>query len=347
MKYESKTVFMPDYFDSFRCKCGDCRTVCCGGWGITLSDTEYFRLLGVDCSDGLRRRLDCAFAPVSEGISGERYAMMQPSYDGRCRLIREDGLCGLQCELGEDVLPRVCRMYPRSYRLCPEPEAVCSSSCEGVAEILMRTEPLTYVKKEIPFPADLTEECGVSDGERELLFRGLEIFASEMPLCDCMRELADISGCKTDAANISAYGGISALYAALEASGERMEGISRSLSLLGADGYNEAQKKAYDAFEHIDTWYKNIISNHLFFSRFPYGKTGVYAFAPAAVLSALLHGAVISETATRGFERAVFADGAANLSRYTEHTAFDKNSVFAAKQAGLLDASVLLSLSLG
>ena len=79
-----------DYFDKFKCKCGDCRHVCCGGWGITVSDEEYFRLLGLDCPDGLRYILDCALAPVDDPCP-ERYAMMKPSYEGKCRLLDETG----------------------------------------------------------------------------------------------------------------------------------------------------------------------------------------------------------------------------------------------------------------
>ena len=140
MRNGERIMIKADYYDKFKCKCGDCRSVCCGGWGITVSDEEYFRLIGLDCPAELRYILDCALAVVDDPCP-ERYAMMKPSYTGKCRLINEEGLCSLQIACGEEVLPAVCRMYPRSLT---ENHAGCSASCERVVEMLMRAEPLSF-----------------------------------------------------------------------------------------------------------------------------------------------------------------------------------------------------------
>ena len=50
----------PDYYRAFRCKIAQCRAPCCDGWPVTFSMSDYFRLLGVACSPGLKRRLDSA-----------------------------------------------------------------------------------------------------------------------------------------------------------------------------------------------------------------------------------------------------------------------------------------------
>ena len=49
---------VPDYFTDFECKIGACRHVCCNGWPISISMKDYFRLIGMQCNDDLRHRID-------------------------------------------------------------------------------------------------------------------------------------------------------------------------------------------------------------------------------------------------------------------------------------------------
>ena len=135
----------PDYYDRFRCKGGACRNSCCMGWGISVDMKEYFLLIGLDCSPRLHARLECAFHQP-DTPSPERYALISPDWRGDCPMHDEDGLCMLHRECGEDVLPAVCRMYPRSVREENGViKCVCSASCEAVTELLMDEEaPLSF-----------------------------------------------------------------------------------------------------------------------------------------------------------------------------------------------------------
>ena len=91
----SKTTFLvPDYYPRFRCKGPDCRRPCCGGWPISISMEEYFRLLSVECSPALRRRLDSAFR-LADSPDADRYAQICPNYVGDCPMHLGNGLCGL------------------------------------------------------------------------------------------------------------------------------------------------------------------------------------------------------------------------------------------------------------
>ena len=106
---------VPDYYEDFRCKGGACRRTCCDGWGISVTQAEYFRLLGLDCPPDLRRRIDVAFhAP--ETPSPERFRLITPTWQGDCPMRAPDGLCALQCTCGEEALPAICRLYPRAPR---------------------------------------------------------------------------------------------------------------------------------------------------------------------------------------------------------------------------------------
>ena len=144
---------IPDYYPSFACKQGACRTPCCEGWPVTISMQDYFRLLSVPCSAELRRRLDGALH-LCEHPSPEAYAQICPRWDGKCPLHQEDGRCMLHAEVGEELLSAVCRLYPRGARGGGSRECSCANSCEAVVEMfLRRREPLQFVS------APLVIEC--------------------------------------------------------------------------------------------------------------------------------------------------------------------------------------------
>lgn len=136
---------VPDYFPAFSCKMGACRRPCCEGWPISVSMKDYFRLMGVECSPELRRRLDGGLH-LSLHPTPDAYAQILPRYDGVCPLHMEDGRCLLHAECGGDALAAVCRLYPRGVRNGEDRECSCANSCEAVIELLLhRPEPLGFI----------------------------------------------------------------------------------------------------------------------------------------------------------------------------------------------------------
>ena len=135
---------VPDYYPAFSCKMGACRRPCCEGWPISVTMKDYFKLLSVDCSPELRRKLDCGLH-LSLHPTEDAYAQILPRYDGVCPMHMEDGRCALHAECGEEMLAAVCRLYPRGVRNGEHRECSCANSCEAVIELLMnRDEPLTF-----------------------------------------------------------------------------------------------------------------------------------------------------------------------------------------------------------
>ena len=136
---------VPDFFPAFSCKMGACRRPCCEGWPISVTMKDYFKLLGVDCSPELRRRLDGGLH-LSLHPTEDAYAQILPRYDGVCPLHMEDGRCALHAECGEEVLAAVCRLYPRGVRNGEHRECSCANSCEAVIEMLLnRDAPLSFL----------------------------------------------------------------------------------------------------------------------------------------------------------------------------------------------------------
>ena len=132
---ETNEFLIPDYYSDFTCKMGECRCACCVGWPISISMKNYFHLIGIDCKKSLRDRLDCGLRVIDNPTEDE-YARFEPRYDGNCPLRMQDGRCAIHAELGEEVLPDVCRLYPRGIRveegIC---ESSCANSCEAVLEM--------------------------------------------------------------------------------------------------------------------------------------------------------------------------------------------------------------------
>lgn len=156
---KTSRLLTPDFFPDFKCKMGDCRHACCEGWPIAMTMSNYFNLLGVECSAELRGRLDRALVRVDHP-SGDEYAVINPRYDGNCPLRAADGSCALQNELGEAVIPDVCRLYPRGIRLCEGmTECSCACSCERTVEMLFEnTDRLGFIEIEKDIkPPRLTE----------------------------------------------------------------------------------------------------------------------------------------------------------------------------------------------
>lgn len=321
-----------DYYDKFKCKCGDCRHVCCGGWGITVSDTEYFRLLGLDCSPGTRSILDCALAVVDDPCP-ERYAMMKPSYTGKCRLINEDGLCSLQIECGEEVLPAVCRTYPRSLTYT---HAGCSASCERVVELLMRDTPLsfsaplpepmvTYVNSLSPLCGQLPREGSrekVSDG-RSLKERIAALLPGVFPH-GCARSYFDLLGTYIDTIS--------------EASEHFSETVCRDFH-----EYKEKKLRGDIAefdrrFPHADIWYGNLIANRMLITDFPGDDIKAAMCGIVCEYALLRFVSAGCETEER------FVDKVSELYRFIGHTNFSKNSAAAINRAGAYSADGLSAL---
>ena len=146
---------VPDYYPAFSCKMGVCRRPCCEGWPISVTMKDYFRLLSVDCSPELRRKLDCGLH-LAPRPTEDAYAQIVPRYDGVCPLHLPDGRCGLHAECGEESLAAVCRLYPRGVRNREDRECSCANSCEAVIELLLnRTDPLTFTR--------ITHDFGLPD----------------------------------------------------------------------------------------------------------------------------------------------------------------------------------------
>lgn len=325
---------MPTYMENFRCKCDACRAVCCRGWRIHLTKTEYLRLTALACSDSLRARIERSLT-VFDAPSEDAFAYIAHGEDGRCPMLDGDGLCTLQTECGDTIQPAVCRLYPRAVRAGDPCEIVAATSCEATVELLMKepcplpfTEITGEISSEIP-PHEIEHEDERAWRQACLSFFG----EAETPLPVRIREIGDFLGAPpcdmTDHAMLTlaqrlllAFGregnSISDLTAqAMDALAMRDGVTEESLSLF------RGKVAAFRArFPEADRWYANLLSNHFFFMKFPpRDLSHAESFFVLRGVSAILFVLTVCHTDKFPTEEA-FADAAAATFRRIEHSGF-------------------------
>ncbi len=334
-----------DYYPTFACKCGDCRDSCCVGWPVTIGKEEYERIMASDCPpeyrEELKNALQLNFAPDEE-----RYAHIVHDKHGKCRLQRADGLCGLQLTLGEEVLPAVCRLFPRNRReVGGDRECALSMSCEAVVEQLFSSrEPLGFIKTEIEeaplFPIDMSEEqkyrCRraeeiMSDRSQSIPERfarmGSELFGcsgSEDEAGGKLESVRLLQKLTQDCSGKNRVAG-SLCGEALTCFGvERKEKLSRSEAEELLQRYEEAKAEVLGRRPYWTEAADRLLVNHMFYNSFPHvggtsdgeraftGLCAVYAFAKFVTVGNMLHRETREEA----------ADVLAKLGRMIEHSDF-------------------------
>ncbi len=357
----------PDYYPTFQCKRGSCRSTCCRGWGITVSMSEYFRFIGLPCGKSLRERLDGAFHIVARPTP-ERYAMISPNWKGDCPLRARDGLCTLHRERGEKSLPAICRVYPR--RIIGGACAL-SGSCEAVIETLLaREEPIRWIEVEEtrasePPHAPRNEGMARYDTELRMLSirvlqdRRLHISERMMrlgrilgALYECVRArdwvrmgemIADFGAHTDQSPGQAKYGPdvTDATFRVAEAFSKNSESLSSyweaGVRNLARAGYPEIRRAFEQKYPEWERHFEQITVNHAFFTRFPYTDIHDDLWAEYAALCAA-HCVVMYISTIYTYDREgpePLADAIAAAFRMIEHSDFERRAHLVFARLGL------------
>lgn len=133
----------PSYYRLFRCIAGDCPDSCCKEWEVQVDahTAARYRALSGALGDRLRQVL----AAAEDGSAAMTIT------EGRCPMWRDDGLCRIQAELGEDTLCQVCRDFPRlRHDYGDFVELGLELSCPEAARLILAAEPAAPVRYERP-----------------------------------------------------------------------------------------------------------------------------------------------------------------------------------------------------
>ena len=134
-------IIKPSYFDTFRCIAGQCPDSCCKEWDVLVDADKaaFYRALPGDLGDRLRQ--------VLRDEDGEVYMTIE---NRRCPMWRDDGLCRIQAELGEEALCKTCREFPRlTHDYGNFIEYGLELSCPEAARIILNTPAPIFVTQEV------------------------------------------------------------------------------------------------------------------------------------------------------------------------------------------------------
>lgn len=318
---------------------------------------EYFRLLGLGCSEELRRRMDVSLRVVdahsANGIDVGHYAVVSPGYDGRCRIQRADGLCALQRECGEGALPEVCRRYPRAPRLVPFAECSTSASCEKTLELLFESDaPVSFVRRELAFGGDpdANDRERVYTPEEHMAIRD-RAFAV---ICDRtaafperMRRLgAELSIVGEESLpSMSVRDAVFGFFEVLARTSENMAGRLRRCREFYAYREIGAYGRLRRMFPGIDVWLEKLYVNHLFYKGFPdsFGSAGEHLFDEYVSLCASMALTMLCAGA-EAVDKESFIDSVAGVFRVVEHSRFDECAAAFFHREGFRDARTAAGL---
>lgn len=129
----------PTFFPQFQCKAEHCRHTCCQTWEIDIDpDTERrYRETPGPLGQELQRWMR---------IAEDGSACFRLNEKGYCHFLREDGLCRLILEKGEDYLGQICTMHPRFYKYISDDIELCGTGlcCEKTCEQLQEAPRLSF-----------------------------------------------------------------------------------------------------------------------------------------------------------------------------------------------------------
>ena len=118
-----------EYTDQFSCLAGACPDTCCKDWQIILDADAIARYQSLPGELGER---------VRAALLTENGETRFRERDGKCVLLREDGLCPLQTDYGADMLCRTCFTHPRfTEEYGQTAELTLSISCPEAARLLL------------------------------------------------------------------------------------------------------------------------------------------------------------------------------------------------------------------
>ena len=180
-------------FREFKCKADKCKHSCCEGWEIDIDEDtlDYYKSLDTELGNEILRN-------IHEGED----TYFKLTDDERCPFLKDNGLCKIIEEMGEDGLCDICRLHPRFFESINDYNlAGVGLSCEKAAELIFGKTSLEFIicdsdKKidfrellkllDISIPEDYLKLSNVMPDhlEEEKIERILDVFYGTEPIDD-------------------------------------------------------------------------------------------------------------------------------------------------------------------
>ena len=126
-----------EIYSEFKCKADKCKHSCCKGWEIDIDEDTllYYKSLDAELGNEIRQN-------IHEGED----TFFKLTDDKKCPFLKDDGLCKIIEELGEDALCDICRLHPRFFvEINDYSLAGVGLSCEKASELLFEKKSLNFI----------------------------------------------------------------------------------------------------------------------------------------------------------------------------------------------------------
>ena len=268
------------------------------------------------------------------------YGYLNKGCNGSCMLLDEDGLCSVHRSLGEDMLPSVCRLFPRSVKMGSMAELVCSAGCEKTVELLMSSnDPLNFISitREYNGAVPKTYHDAI---QRDILrcsamsvmrCRSLSIYER---FAELDRQLPRRGGKSLtyDENGVYTIAKLFITHFAETGFAVKAYGVPALKKASNVEQYIELRKKAYSMLPDMDIYFEKLIQNHMFYEQFPFTFEDMGKLESAATLFACYSMAEffavcnMCDADNKENAATAFVDAVAAAFRFAEHTDFYRNA---------------------
>ncbi|MBR4696103.1 MAG: flagellin lysine-N-methylase [Selenomonadaceae bacterium] len=131
-----------EHVKKFQCDGKSCQSLCCKGWGIAIDKAALKKYKKIKGKAGKEI--------LSHIKKKDEKHMIKLREDRSCPFLREDLLCSLQHDYGEEYLSDICRTYPRLIRAVNQLlECSLSLTCPVAANlVLLQETPMEFEQVE-------------------------------------------------------------------------------------------------------------------------------------------------------------------------------------------------------
>ena len=157
-------ITTPNHYYKFHCIASACPDSCCKEWAVQVDAraAELYRTLPGELGDRLRQ--------VMQEEDGDTILALEA--DGRCPMWRNDGLCRIHAQLGEQALCDTCRDFPRlRHDYGDFVELGLELSCPEAARLILNERTYETATTQIPGEAEPEYDAEAM----EILLRSREV----------------------------------------------------------------------------------------------------------------------------------------------------------------------------
>lgn len=145
-------ILQPNYYDKFKCIADKCKDNCCIGWEIDIDENTFNKYMNTVGALGSRLKNEIATE------NGVHYFKLKEN--DRCPFLKENNLCDIICELGENGLCQICNDHPRYINNYGEiTERGLGLACEEACRIILTQNTPAYLvdsESKTKYKADLS-----------------------------------------------------------------------------------------------------------------------------------------------------------------------------------------------